>query len=84
MTVQIHSTVRMNCSVLYDPKYGLDITWKKDNVEVQLGGRFSLTDQNQLVIEDVAFNDAGKSSFFLHNNPVLPPTPYPVALRHKV
>ncbi|TRY80572.1 hypothetical protein TCAL_13263 [Tigriopus californicus] len=62
MTAEIRSPVTMECLVVWDPSFELSILWKKDNVDVKMGGRFSQGSDNSLVIEDLAFDDAGKKT----------------------
>ena len=71
MGAEVRSNVTLNCSVLYDPNFDLTVTWKKDNVDLDLGQpRFALSvegDNHRLVIMDLKFDDAGRTrdSIFL-------------------
>jgi hypothetical protein len=63
MKAQIQSTVRMNCTVLWDPSMDLNIIWKKDNVDIDpdASERVTVDHLNALTIKDVRFDDAGES-----------------------
>ena len=56
------STVTMECKVLWNPKLEMSIIWKKDNkdIDVNNGGRFSVNEDNGLVIKDLKMEDTGK------------------------
>ena len=59
----VKSTVRMNCSVLYNPKEGTPkITWKKDNEDLLIDNRTITVDRNEnfLTIRNLTFDDQGK------------------------
>ena len=60
----------MACSVLWDPSVELNVMWKKDNVDIETEAedRMSIGENNELVIENLKFEDAGKTAnccFFL-------------------
>ena len=64
----VKSTVRMNCSVLYDPKDGAPtITWKKDNKDLHIDNRIITMDVDEhfLTIRNLTFGDQGKTFCFL-------------------
>ena len=63
----VKSTVRMNCSVLYDPKDGAPtITWKKDNKDLHIDNRIITMDVDEhfLTIRNLTFGDQGKTFCF--------------------
>ena len=53
----------MNCSVVWDPATELEVSWKKDNVDMQIDGERITSDQDThfLTIRDLNFADAGKT-----------------------
>lgn len=62
MSAQVKGTVSMNCSVLYDPNFKLQVQWKKDNVKINIDGtRFTQgsTPNYVLTIRDLTFADTG-------------------------
>ena len=38
VSVQVTGTVRINCTVLWDPAFELEVNWKKDNVDMRIEG----------------------------------------------
>lgn len=64
VTSQIRSAVTMNCSVLYNPALTVTITWKKDNRDVKFSDRVKLGQDNELIIDNLEFSDAGKTGCF--------------------
>ena len=65
---EVKSTVRMNCSVLYDPKDGAPtITWKKDGEDLHIDNRIITMDVDEhfLTIRNLTFGDQGKMFCFL-------------------
>ena len=52
----------MACSVLWDPSFELKVMWKKDNVDIETETeeRMSIGENNELIIEDLKFEDAGR------------------------
>ena len=57
----------MNCSVVWDPATELEVSWKKDNVDMQIDGERITSDQDThfLTIRDLNFADAGRTWFCL-------------------
>ena len=60
--VQVKGTVRINCTVLWDPAFELEVNWKKDNVDLVTDGIKATIDplDKFLTIRDLTFADAGK------------------------
>jgi len=58
---QVKSTVRINCTVLWDPAFELEVNWKKDNVDIRPDGTKVTIDpvDKFLTIRDLTFADAG-------------------------
>lgn len=64
MASEVRSPVTMDCLVLWDPTFKLTVTWKKDNVDIDMSGRFSKDETtNALTIDDLEFGDSGKAVF---------------------
>ena len=55
----------MACSVLWDPSFELVVMWKKDNVDIDtdIEERMSIGENNELIIEDLKFEDAGRTQW---------------------
>ena len=60
--VQVKGTVRINCTVLWDPAFELEVNWKKDNVDLVTDGIKATIDplDKFLTIRDLTFADSGK------------------------
>ena len=59
---QVKGSVRMNCSVAWDPEFELNVEWKKDNLKLHVDGKRVTIDQDErfLTIRDLTFDDKGK------------------------
>ena len=64
VSVQVTGTVRINCTVLWDPAFELEVNWKKDNVDLHPDGIKVTIDpiDKFLTIRDLTFPDQGKKS----------------------
>ena len=64
VSVQVTGTVRINCTVLWDPAFELEVNWKKDNVDLHPDGIKVTIDpiDKFLTIRDITFGDEGKKS----------------------
>ena len=63
-TKTIHEDVTLDCVVLWDPTFDLEVDWKKDNNDVNEDGERITVDRasiaNQaLTIRDLNYDDAG-------------------------
>jgi len=58
---QVQGTVRINCSVVWDPASELEVSWKKDNVDMRIDGERITSDpsDNFLTIRNLNFADGG-------------------------
>ena len=72
LEAEVQSEVVMDCEVLWDRSYKLNIIWKKDNVDIDFAAdpdRIKLGPKSSLVISDLEFDDAGRNKkcfpFFL-------------------
>jgi len=61
VSVQVTGTVRINCTVLWDPAFELEVNWKKDNVDLHPDGIKVTIDpiDKFLTIRDITFGDEG-------------------------
>ena len=63
----------MNCTVLWDRNFNVTVVWKKENIDLKPDGEKFVLDENfGLTINNLSFEDAGRTSicFFVKVNNV--------------
>lgn len=57
---RVRNNAQMNCTILWDPNYELQVDWKKDNVDLKIDGTKFIKDENHsLLITNLSLNDTG-------------------------
>lgn len=65
VTKTVGDTIVMKCDVVAGGDLDLKVTWKKDNLDIELNDRIQQNEDHSLTIQNLTFDDSGRLECFI-------------------